>query len=65
MFNIFKKKRKVLVYDLAYVPEGWDVDTLFDIWKNEGILVYDTDKRDLDGKKIITNGCTPPYVIEI
>lgn len=53
MWGFFKKKKRILVYDLAAVPNGKTIDDVIRDYHEKGQVLYDS-----------RNGGHPPAIIE-
>ena len=63
------KKRKVLVYDMAYMPDGETTESIMEKFNTKNTLFYDSFKEGKNGAsvgKLAGNcGAKSPYIIKL
>ena len=65
--RLFKRK-KILVYDMAYMPDGETSESIMEKWDKKNVLFYNSFKEGKSGAstgKLAGNcGAKEPYILE-
>lgn len=56
-FNLFKKKKSIVCYDLSEKPKGFTIEEIIELYNKTGIILVDSFKNSckLDTKEINTH----------
>lgn len=42
--KLFRRKRDVVIVDLAQIPDGWSIEKFINLYRSDGLIILDSKK---------------------